>query len=212
MKTTVALSLAVCLFLLVGCSRSHPAREYKTTYSSFDLPEEHPADTAVSSGAINFQNTPVDQVLEIYQKLSGRTVIRGPLPNATINLSSQTPFTRIQALQMLDTVLAENGIVMVLSGDTAVKAVPVGRAFAFHPAEITLPWEQLPDSSSVMTRTVRMKHVRPSMVVPVLAPLSKLPDSIMCMDGENLLVLRDYASNIRQELQMLEKVDKSKTP
>ena len=115
-------------------------------------------------------------------------------------------------LQVLDSVLAENGIVMVLSGDTAVKAVAAGAVSGESPPEITRSWEQLPDSSSYMMRTVRVKYVRPSRVVPILGPFSKLPNSIVCIDSENLLVLRDYAANIRQELQMLEKVDKPTTP
>jgi len=212
MKISVALILAASTFLLAGCSTSHPAKAYKTTYSSFDLPAEHRAEVSASTGVINFQGVPVDQVLDIYQKLSGRTVIRGPLPNANITLHSQAPFTRIQALQMLDTVLVENGIVMVLSGDTAVKAVPVAAVNSESPPEITRPWEQLPDSSSVMLRTVRMKYLRPSMAVAVLAPFSKLSGGIICIDAENLLVLRDYAANIRQELQMLERVDQPQAP
>lgn len=147
-----------------------------------------------------------------YQELSGRTVIRGQLPEARINLRTKTPLNRIQLLQVLDSVLAENGIVMVLSGDSAVKAVNVAAVNTASPPEMTRSWEQLPDSSSYMMRTVRVKYVRPSKVMPILEPFSKLPNSMVCIDGENLLVLRDYAANIRQELKLLETVDKPKTP
>ena len=41
-----------------------------------------------------------------YQELSGRTVIRGQLPEARINLRTKTPLNRIQLLQVLDSVLA----------------------------------------------------------------------------------------------------------
>ncbi len=209
MKITIVFIFIVCTFFLTGCATSHPANKYKTTYSSFDQPSDHPPGISppMTSGAINFQGVRLDQVLEIYSSLSHRTIIRGPLPSVQINLRTATPVTCIQTLQMLDTVLAENGIVMVLSGNYAVKAVTVSEANSANPPEITLPWEQLPESSSFMMRTVQVKYVKPSMVVPCLAPFSKMPASILAIDGENLIVLRDYSANIRQMLQMLEKVD-----
>ena len=212
MKQFVVLFCALGAFLLAGCRTSQPARVYKTTFSSFDLPTEHRAETLTSNGVVNFKGVALDQVLEIYQELSGRTVIRGQLPEVRINLQTKTPLNRIQMLQVLDSVLAENGIVMVLSGDMAVKVVAAAAVNTASPPEITRSWEQLPDSSSYMMRTVRLKYVQPSMVVPVLAPFSRLPNSLVCIDGEHLLMLRDYAANIRQELQMLEKMDKPKSP
>lgn len=207
MKISVVLIFAINSFLFAGCSTSHTAKGYKSTYSSFDLPAQHQAEISMSSVDLNFQGVPADQVLNKYQELSGRAVIRGHLPNVNIDLRSQSPLTRIQALQILDTVLAENGIVMVLSGENAVKALAISEVSGESPPEMIQPWEQLPDSSSFMMRTVRIKYVWPSVVAPVLAPYSKLPNSILCLDGLNLLVIRDYASNIRQELQMLEKMD-----
>jgi len=164
------------------------------------------------SGTTNFQGVSVDQVLTIYQELSGRTVIRGQLPSAIITLRTQTPLSRVQALQLFDTVLAQNGIAMVLSGDNAVKAVPSSQAATESPPEITLPWELLPESSSFMMRTVKLKNLKAVEVVPMLMPLSKLPNSIVIIQDQNLLILHDYSSNIRQELQLLETLERKQKP
>jgi len=43
--------------------------------------------------------------------------------------------------------------------------------------------------------------------MPMLTPLSRLPNTIVCIQDRNLLILRDYSSNIRQELELLEKLD-----
>ena len=69
----------------------------------------------------------------------------------------------------------------------------------------------LPESGSCMSRTVRVQHFKPSEVVPVLQPFSKLPNSILCIDGEHLLILRDYSANIRQELRLLETLEKDQS-
>jgi type II secretory pathway component GspD/PulD (secretin) len=209
MKKLLILSIAAAYCVLAGgcASTPTPAKPVKLTYSSFDLPSEHvPPDKAVS-GLIDFEGVPLDQVLEIYQKMSGRTVIHGPLPDARIVFRSQTSLTRIEALQMLDTMLAQNGIAMVLSGDKAVKAVPVAQAVTENPPEITLPWQLLPDSDSCMTRIVHVQHFKPSEAVAMLMPLAKL-NSIVALDGAQTLILRDYSANIRQQLRLLEELER----
>jgi type II secretory pathway component GspD/PulD (secretin) len=199
--------LAAGLGLLAGGCATTPGKPFKQTYSSFDLPSEHGPEEKAAPGLIHFQGVSLAQVLDIYQTLAGRTVIHGALPDVQITLHTQTPLSRIETLQMLDTVLAQNGIAMVLSGDQAVKAVPAAQAVRENPPEITLPWRLLPDSSSVMTRIVPVQHFKPTEVVPVLMPFAKL-GSLIPIDGQHLLILRDYSANIRQELRLLEQLEK----
>jgi len=183
------------------------ANQPKATYSSFDQPADHPNDGAAQSGVINFENLPVTDFLKFYETLSKRTVLCGPLPAANITFRSSATLTRVQILQLLDTTLAENGIAMVLTGDQAVKAVPAATVTKENLPEITLPWNQLPESSSPMTRTIRLKYFRAIDAVPLLAPLAKLDNSIVCVQSQNLLILRDYSSSIRQQLKLLETLD-----
>ncbi|MCL5098040.1 MAG: hypothetical protein M1608_11040, partial [Candidatus Omnitrophica bacterium] len=60
---------------------------------------------------INFNNTPVEQVLDYYADLVGKTILRSPLVNPTgtfITIKSQSPLSRAEAKEALDTVLALN--------------------------------------------------------------------------------------------------------
>jgi general secretion pathway protein D len=207
------LSLAGFLSLgLAACSTTPPASPQRQTLSSFDIPTSRAGQPEMASGMINFQNADLLQVLDIYQELSGRTVIRGPLPHVTISVRNQTPLTRIQALQLLDTVLAENGIAMVLAGDTAVKAVPAAQAASEAPPNITLPLEALPESGSFMSRTVQLKKIRAVEVMPVLQPLVKTPNALLPIDSSNQLIIRDYSANVRRMLQLLQELEKHSSP
>ena len=206
------------LILAAGCS-TPSATGYKLTFSSFDQPSDHPSNTPktptpagqIPAGSINFRGVPVEQVLQIYSALSRRTIIRGNLPSAMITLETQTPLTAVQTLQLFDSVLAQNGIAMVLSGDRAVKAVPASQATSENLPEITLPWKLLPESSSPMMRKVTLKYLKPSEAMCAITPFSKLLNSIIAIDGEKLLILRDYSATIRQQLQLLEQLDHQPT-
>lgn len=218
--TRTAFALSGCLLTigLTGCSTAPPdgrtaAPVKPRTYSSFDVEDSRASNKEMlQPGTMNFPNADLAQVLQIYQELSGRTVIRpATLPAPTISIRNQTFLTKVQALQLLDTVLAQNGITMVLAGANAVKAVPEAQAAAESPPEITLPWKNLPESGSYMMRRVHLKGLRPSEVVPVLQPLAKMPRGIMPVDSAGELVLRDYASNIRRMLQLLEDLEAKST-
>ncbi len=211
---TGALLLSELLTLgLAGCcttpSTGSAAKTQPRTYSSFDVANSRGTHDELQVGSLNFQNTDLAQVLAIYQEISGRTVIRpATLPAPAISVRNQTPLSKVQALQLLDTVLAQNGIAMVLAGDSAVKAVPEVQAGMASPPEITLPWKSLPESGSFMMRRVPLKTLKPSEVVPVLLPMAKAPNSILPVDSCRELILRDYSSNIRRMLQLLEDLEK----
>lgn len=211
--TTTELPLLVLAgflcFGLTACCTSTPASAQKRTYSSFDIPARGAGKEVSAAGIINFQNADLEQVLAIYQELSARTVIRGILPAARITVRNQTPLTRIQVLQLLDTVLAQNGITMVLDGETAVKAVPQAAAMAECPPDITLPVDELPDSASLMSRTVQLKNVQAVEVMAVLQPFAKMPNALLPIQTQNLLVIRDYSANVKRMLKLLQELEKS---
>lgn len=206
----------VALFCLgaavAGCATRPELREEAPrprTFSSFDVAGDSAA-PAMPAGSLNFQNADLTQVLAVYQELSHRTVIRpSSLPAPTISLRNQTSLNRVEALQLLDTALAENGIAMVLAGDTAVKAVPLAIAAQESPPEISLPWRSLPDSGSFMMRTVQLKKLRPSELVPVLIPFCKAPGAVLPIDSQRQLILRDYSSNIRNVLKLVEELERN---
>ena len=55
-----------------------------------------------------------------------------------------------------------------------------------------------------MSRIIPLKNLRAAEVAPRLKPLAKLPNSMVVVADRNLLILRDYASSIRQELKLVE--------
>ena len=204
---------ALCLgvFILTGCDSLPASKPVKKTWSSFDLASEHSPGNVrpgnLPPGMIDFSGVGVSQVLEIYQKVSRRTVVRGSLPEGRIQFRSESPLTTIQALQAFDTLLAEAGVAMLPTGENIVRAVFIDKVNSENPPEINLPWRLLPESKSVMSRSVQLKNLKPSQVVPMLAPLAGLPNSIVAIDDQQLLILRDYSINIRRQLQLLEELE-----
>jgi general secretion pathway protein D len=56
---------------------------------------------------------------------------------------------------------------------------------------------------------VQLRYVKPTEMVPVIQPFARLANSILPIDGNGILVLRDYAENVKRMLEMIEQVDVS---
>ena len=82
------------------------------------------AGTEIPAYSYNFQGVDVNQVLDLYADLVGRTILRAGLPQASIVLHTQSLLTRSEAIQALQAVLALNGISLINVGDKFVKALP----------------------------------------------------------------------------------------
>ncbi len=168
-----------------------------------------PAEEMIPAGNINFQGVDVNQVLDVYAKLVGRTLLRAGLPAATIVLQTQTPLTKSEAIQALQAVLALNGIAVVNIGDKFVKVLPNDQAGGAGAEFNNKEAGQLPDLGTYVTRIVQLKYTKPTEMVPIITPFAKLANSILPIDSNGILVLRDNAENVKRMLQMIDQVDVS---
>jgi type II secretory pathway component GspD/PulD (secretin) len=162
----------------------------------------------IGPGTIDFEGVDVNEVLDIYAKLVNRTLIRGGLPDAKIILHTQTELTKTETIEVLQAVLALNGISLVNIGEKFVKVLPSDQAGTSGGELDRSGSTNLPDLGSYITHIVQLKYVKPTEMVPVITPFAKL-NSIIPLDGNGILVIRDYAENVKRMLEMIAQVDVS---
>jgi general secretion pathway protein D len=165
-----------------------------------------PPEKEIPAYSYNFEGVDVNQVLEVYAQLVGRTLLRAGLPGAQIILKTESPLTRSEAIQALQAVLALNGISLVNIGDKFVKVLPSDQAAgAGAPLDYSSA-TNLPEMGSYVTHIVQLQHLKPSEMVPVITPFARL-NSIISLDANGVLVIRDYAENVKRMLEMIQQVD-----
>jgi general secretion pathway protein D len=166
------------------------------------------AEKEIPAYSYNFEGVDVNQVLEVYAQLVERTLLRASLPGAQIVLKTESPLTKSEAIQALQAVLALNGISLVNIGDKFVKVLPSDQAAgAGAPLDYSSA-TNLPEMGSYVTHIVQLQHLKPSEVVPIITPFAKL-NSIISLDANGVLVIRDYAENVKRMLEMIQQVDVS---
>ncbi|MEK7684250.1 MAG: secretin N-terminal domain-containing protein [Verrucomicrobiota bacterium] len=165
-------------------------------------------DQIIAAGLISVQGMPLDQFFDLYSQLSGRTILRPyQLPGQGITLKAQTDLTKREAIEAMDGALALNSITMIPIGEKFVKAVPSTQAMQEGAPLSALTASEMPLAEQFITRVVKLKTAKPSELAPLFATFSKNPTAITPIDANQTIILRDYASNVKRMLEIIETVD-----
>ena len=131
-------------------------------------------------GMIDFRQADLNQVLDIYSMMVNRTILRvSDLAGATHHLTTRGQLTMREGIQALEAVLALNGIAMVNVGEKFVKAVPEATGNTAGARFDTNSAANLPELGQYVTHVVQLKYAKPSELVPILQPFSKIPNAIL---------------------------------
>lgn len=161
----------------------------------------------IPAGTIDLPQAPLDAVLDIYAQLVNRTVLHGQLPQVQVTLKTETALTREEEIQALESVLAMNGITMVPIGDKFVKAVQGPQVPQTAPPFVKTEGTNLPEADQYITYITQLKYAKPTEMVPILAPFAQLPNSILAVDSSQMLIIRDYAANVKRMLELIKQID-----
>ncbi len=167
-------------------------------------------DAIIPAGMLQVQGMPLDQFFEIYSAVSGRTVLRPyQLQGAPqgITLKAQTDWTRKEAVYAMDAVLALNNIAMIPVDDKFVKALPEAEAPSTGGAIAGRDDIQSVRDEQFITKVVGLKTLKPSELAQLLASFSKIPNAVTAFDSNNTIVIREYASNVKRMMEVIDRVD-----
>lgn len=163
----------------------------------------------IPAGTIALQGMAIDQFFDLYSLYSGRTILRPyaiPAPQG-LTLKSQTDLTRREVVEAMDGVLALNNITMIPVGDKFVKAVPSNIADKEGMAISKATTDEIPMTEQFITKIVKLKTAKPTEIAPTLQGLAKTATAVTPIDSNQTLILRDYSSNVRRMMEIIEKID-----
>lgn len=167
------------------------------------------APTNADSGVqLNFRDAPLDQLLNMYGDLTGRTVIKGPQLNAIITVRSQNPLTVPEAIQALESVLALNGIALVPMGTKFAKVtkIELGRM-----ESLTLrrgDKDKLPqESDQLVSYIFTLKYIEMEDVLAALQNVLHLYGKIQPLERANSVMVTDTSANVQRAQELLTFMD-----
>jgi general secretion pathway protein D len=94
---------------------------------AFSSTAQEPPSAPSGEGFSNYQNTPVNSILDIYEQLSGKHLVRDTnlagVPNISINA---TGVSKAEMLKLIETTLLLNGVAIVSIDEHTAKVVTIG--------------------------------------------------------------------------------------
>lgn len=160
---------------------------------------------------IQLSEADMGTVLDLYQEISGKTVLRPAALNfPKITLRTQGKLSRKEALLALDSVLSLNQVSMVPQGGKDgkfVKALASNQALQAGATFYEADPNDLPEAGVYIQYIAKFEYLDPKDVDQLLSPFaSPIGKNIIIPDTHNV-VLRDFSENVKRMLEVLRKVD-----
>lgn len=155
--------------------------------------------------SLNFVNTEIEEVVRAVSHIAGKNFLMDPRVKGSINIVTATPIPPALAYDVLLSALRMQGYAAVESGGVT-KIMPEADA----KLNIGAASEAKSGGDKLVTRVYTLKNESAAQMVPVLRPLIAPNNIIVAYPNSNVLVITDYASNLKRIEQIIASVDQSK--
>ena len=162
---------------------------WNTLFSFSCLAQEPDKNLAI----MNFLGADIETVIRAIGHYTGTTFVIDPRVKGTINLVSEKPVSKAQALDMLTSVLRLNAYAVVRMS-TFTKVVPEAEAKQQASPVIA----DAVKGDQIATQVIKLNHESAQGLVTILRPLVSTNNAINANPATNTLVITDYADNLKR--------------
>lgn len=189
---------------------SIPEAGTATTNTPVASPEPAPSQV-YSNGMLrlNFRGVALDQVLNYLSEAAGFVIVLDATPRGKVDVWSNTPVTKEEAVDLVNSVLNRNGLAAIRNGRT-LTIVNKDEAKTKHlPVKEGSDPEQIPNNDEMVTQILPVRFVEVGQLIKDLQPLVATTTSMTANEAANSIVMTDTQSNIRRVAEIIQAIDQS---
>jgi len=156
---------------------------------------------------LNFRGASLDQVLNYLSEAAGFIIVLDTKVSGKIDVWSNTPLTRDEAVNLLNSVLNKNGYAAIRNGRTLTvvnkdeaktKNIPVRQGS--DPAGI-------PTNDEIVTQIIPVRFVEVVQLLKDLQPLVSTATTMSANEAGNSIVITDTQANIHRVAEIIQAID-----
>ena len=156
---------------------------------------------------LNFQNASLTDVLNSLSASAGFIIVQEQPVSGTISLVSQQPVTADEAVDALNTVLADKGYASIRSG-RVLKIIPrEGAVKRDLPVIVNADPQTIPRKDNLVTQIIPVRYLEVGKLVDTLRPLLSDNAAVSSNDASNALLLTDTQVNIHRIAEIVRALD-----
>jgi general secretion pathway protein D len=158
---------------------------------------------------LNFRGVPLEMVLDYLSDAAGFIIVLDTPVSGRVNLWSDQPVTKDEAVDLLNSVLNQNGYAAIRDGrkltivsknDAKTRDIPVKTGN--DPAAI-------PNNDEIVTQIIPIRFVEARQLASDLSSFVSPQATIVANEAGNSIVVTDTQSNIRHLVEIIQAVDNS---
>ena len=166
-------------------------------------------DLVFDAGTVKFKGAPLEDILDLYGELTGRTMLIGQGVNKqlTLDIVSNDDLKTSEVIQAFDIVLNQNQVTIVPIGAKFLLAVGSAQAIKEGQPFTNIDSELMPESPALLTKIIQLDHAEPKDVVNVIQKFAKVAGGITTVESTKTLIIQEYAINLKRMLELVAKID-----
>jgi general secretion pathway protein D len=178
-------------------------------------PAEKPATdaaTAVTADQplrLNFRNAPLEMVLNYLSEAAGFIIVPETEVRGKIDVWSNQPVTKEEALSILDSALSKNGLTALRNGRTLTIVSKDSAKRRDIPVKSGNDPDEIPKNEELVTQIIPIHFISASQLVQNLQPLLPTGSEMTANEAGNALVLTDTQASIKRMTEIIRALDTS---
>jgi type II secretion system protein D len=162
---------------------------------------------------LQYPNSDVQDVLRVYETLTGKRVIMDNTLQGKVNIFLTKPVTREDAIKIIETNLALNGFSLVHADANTVEALGLGKNPRLADVPIISEEDQIPPGNQVISFLFRLRYADPSDVQQFLNSYfsggagAMAGGAILALPKSGSLIVTQSAAVVRAVAKIVDQID-----
>jgi general secretion pathway protein D len=158
---------------------------------------------------LNFQNVPLEMVLNYLSDAAGFIIVMDTQVQGTVSVISHSPMTRDEAVDLLNSVLNQNGYAAIRNGRTLTILDKNDAKTRDIPVKVSNNPDSIPKNDEIVTQIIPVQFVEAGQLVTDLSSFVSPQATIVANEAGNSIVVTDTQANIRHLVEIIKAVDSS---
>ncbi len=155
---------------------------------------------------LNFVNAEIEGVVKVVAEVTGKNFVIDPRVKGTINIVSADPLPRGQVYEVFLSALRLQGFAAI-EDRGIVRIVPETDAKLYPSPTVGQRGMARVAGDRIQTQVFTLKYQSAAQLVPILRPLIAPNNAITAYQGNNTLVITDYANNMLRLSRIIDSID-----
>lgn len=159
---------------------------------------------------LNFNQTPIDLVLETYSRMVGKTILKDPqTPSATITLKSETgqKLSKEEQIEAIEVILEMNDVHLEPYGEKFIRALPRKDVRKKGIPLILDPDTKLKERERVVSMMIPLKNISTEDAQKALEGFKSNSGILVVFERTNSILATDTEQNINRMLEIVKMID-----